>query len=113
MGHLQCVFNGMGLQRVGGSGARLEKVRKLLWWSPGVQGSGLELQVAVVRWDGKEKSVLERWMVDSLYLATAQMGEIRKRAMLTSRTIREDFLSSKGSGNELEENLEIRLISSF
>lgn len=52
-------------------------------------------------------------MVDSLYLATAEMGEIRKRAMLTSRTMREVFLSSKGSGNELEENLEIRSISSF
>lgn len=88
-------------------------VRKLLWWSLGVQWSGLELQVVVVRWDGEEKRVLERWMVDSLYLATAEIGEIRKWAMLTSRTMREAFLSSKGSGNELEENLEIRSISSF
>lgn len=46
-----------------------------------MQWSGLELHVVVVRVDREEKRVLERWMVDSLYLATAHVGEIRKRAI--------------------------------
>lgn len=97
MGYPHCVFNGVGLQRVGRSGTRLETGEEAAGMEPRCAVARSGTADAVMRWGGEEKSVLEGWMVDSLYLATAQMGEIRKRAMLTSRTIRENFLFSKGS----------------